>query len=150
MWTGNDMYDYGQENTTTEDDSVKASLNFLSAFVSMIIIYYGIRTWCKGFERHSLEKYFFGVFTINIYDSIEFIMKMIVDYKTSKIAGLLFIIVVLWYNTQVVYSYLVEKDDEFRFKSQRNRRFGDPNANNMKKREDSFSAINPFEDRHRK
>ena len=140
------MYDVGKDNPTKEDDGVKAALNFLSAFVSVIRIYYGFRSWCKGFERHSLEIYFFSVFTVNIYDSIEFVMKMIVDYKNTKIAGLIFFIGVLWYNTQVVYSYLAEKDDEFRFRSQRTRRFGDPNASNMKKREDSFSIINPIGD----
>eukprot|EP00345_Euplotes_harpa_P001318 CAMPEP_0168324658 /NCGR_PEP_ID=MMETSP0213-20121227/4220_1 /TAXON_ID=151035 /ORGANISM="Euplotes harpa, Strain FSP1.4" /LENGTH=52 /DNA_ID=CAMNT_0008326987 /DNA_START=411 /DNA_END=566 /DNA_ORIENTATION=- len=48
-------------------------------------------------------------------------MKMVVDYKHVKIAGLLILILILWYNTQLVYSFLMEKDEEFRFRSQRDK-----------------------------
>ena len=117
--SGKDIFDIGSKVPKGRQDGVKAALNFLAALISTIRIYYGLKTIWSKYDRLVLENYFFSVFTVNIYDSIEFVMKMIVDYSHAKIAGLIIFILILWYCTQVTYSFLAETDDDFRFQSQR-------------------------------
>ena len=78
-------------------------------------------------------------------------MKMIVDYKNFKIIGLCTLILILWYNTQVVYSYLSDEDEEFRFKSQRekNQERSQSFAHKSKDHSESFGSINPADDHNR-
>ena len=66
---------------------------------------------------------------------------MIVDYTHPKIAGLIVLLIVLWYNTQIVYSYLAQKDDEFRFQSQR-KKIEESNEASSVKIDESISSIN--------
>mmetsp|Transcript_12126 Transcript_12126/g.13651 ORF Transcript_12126/g.13651 Transcript_12126/m.13651 type:complete len:170 (-) Transcript_12126:96-605(-) len=129
LTTGNDVWRAGVERDRDGIDGIISSLHFLSGFFSLVRLLYGLRTMCNGFERHSLEKYFFLIFTVNIYDSIEFIIKMIVDWYTTKITGLVFLIFVLIYTTKIVHSYLLEKEEEFRFTSQRKKNEGLPMTN---------------------
>ena len=121
LGTGNDVWRAGIDRDREGIDGIISTLHFLSAFVSLIRLFYAFNTMWKGFERYSLEKYFFLIFTVNIYDSIEFTIKMIVDWYAAKIAGLLFLIFVLVYTTKIVHSFLLEKEEEFRFFSQRER-----------------------------
>mmetsp|Transcript_25211 Transcript_25211/g.24979 ORF Transcript_25211/g.24979 Transcript_25211/m.24979 type:complete len:125 (+) Transcript_25211:202-576(+) len=121
-------------------------LNFIAAFIALIRLFYGILTFCKGFERTSLEKYFFVIFTINIYDSIEFILRMIVDFELSRVIGLPIFIIILWYSTQIIYSLLADRDEEFRFGSQRKKfqqNIHNPDSS-------SYGSINPHDDYDRR
>lgn len=136
---GTDIWTPHRERQRDGIDGLISMLNFLAAFISLIRFFYGALAFCKGFERLALEKYFFIIFTVNLYDSIEFILRMIVDFQIARIIGLPIFIIILWYNTQIIYSLLADKDEEFRFKRKKNQH---QNHNN----DSSYGSINPHED----
>ncbi len=139
--TGNDVWTAGQTRDRDGIDGLISMLNFMAAFISLIRVFYGVLTFWKGFERTSLEKYFFIIFTVNIYDSIEFILRMIVDFHIERVIGLPIFIIILWYTMQIIYSLLAFKVEEFRFGSQRKKY-------QQRKKADasSYGSINPHDD----
>ncbi|CAI2381466.1 unnamed protein product [Moneuplotes crassus] len=142
---GVDIWSLGTDRDRDGIDGLPGSLTFLAAVVGLIRLTYGLMAYCKKFERLALEKYFLLSFTCNIYDSIEFVLRLIVDnFIWRRALGLPVFIILLWYSTQMVYSLLTEKDEEFRFGSHRKRVQGLKNQDSS-----SYGSIDPHRDYHR-